>query len=459
MQKSEKEIGGLLEMSENLSSRKMTRRDFLKLGGISLLALVGGKAVPALARGMGKTGMAAPRTAIRAAVMKASTPVELRLAATDGFISLPGRDPLYVFGFLNVPFGAEIADLAPYKGNVQVPSPIIGIDEDDELHLKLTNIGLVMRPDLDDSHTVHWHGFRNPIAIFDGVPEASISVPPNRDFTYAYRLHDEGTYMYHCHFEDVEHVQMGMTGIVFVRPAQNKTGAAGGPVARLGGDAASPVMGYAYNDGVAPTNTLSTAYDREFALLLNEIDPRPHDLLVAVQEFIWSNYKASYWVINGRAYPDTIKLNHDPSLPNQPLSSLIQVKAGERILLRFANLGYEQHAMQLPSIPLRVVGEDATFLRSPSGNNLSYFTNTIYIGPGEARDVMFNAPAYSSSATVFSDGVGNYNRYLLMNRNSFKCTNNGATSPDGLGGMVTEVRVYHPSTPLPQQIFPNETYA
>ena len=29
--------------------------------------------------------------------------------------------------------------------------------------------------------------------------------------------------MYHCHFEDVEHVQMGMTGIVFVRPLQDGT--------------------------------------------------------------------------------------------------------------------------------------------------------------------------------------------------------------------------------------------
>ena len=35
---------------------------------------------------------------------------------------------------------------------------------------------------------------------------------------YVYRPHDPGTYMYHCHVEDVEHVHMGMTGLVFVRP-------------------------------------------------------------------------------------------------------------------------------------------------------------------------------------------------------------------------------------------------
>ena len=78
-----------------------------------------------------------------------------------------------------------------------------------------------MRPDLVDGHTIHWHGFVNAIPLFDGVPELSISVPIGRSFTYFYRPHDPGTYMYHCHFEDVEHVQMGMTGLLFVRPSQN----------------------------------------------------------------------------------------------------------------------------------------------------------------------------------------------------------------------------------------------
>ena len=38
---------------------------------------------------------------------------------------------------------------------------------------------------------------------------------------YVYRPRDPGTYMYHCHVEDVEHVHMGMNGLVFVRPLQD----------------------------------------------------------------------------------------------------------------------------------------------------------------------------------------------------------------------------------------------
>ena len=438
-------------MDGNDRIRKLSRRAFLKIGGVSALALAGGEVIPALARQIN-----APKNRSvdlpSQAPLTITTPVYMRLAATDGFIRLPGRgsggigDEIYIFGFIEVPLGATIPSLDPYKGNVRMPAPIIGVDQESELYLTMTNLGFVGRPDLDDSHTVHWHGFRNPIALFDGVPEVSIAVPVARDFPYFYHPQTPGTFIYHCHFEDSEHVQMGMDGIVYVRPTQNDTGAAGGPIARLGGNPGSPVMGYAYNDGVDPSHPTSTAYDREFTLLLNEVDTRPHDGLLAVQEFVWSDYKPNFWIINGRSYPDTLLPNNDPDLPNQPVSSLIQVNEGDRTLLRFASLGYEQHAMQLTGIEMRVVGEDASFLQGLGGADLSYRTNTIYIGPGEARDVLFNAPAYI--------GPGAYDSYLLKNRNYHKQTNGGAT---GMGGMVTEVRVY-PAGTLPLQTEPNETY-
>jgi hypothetical protein len=187
-----------------------------------------------------------------------------------------------------------------------------------------------------------------------------------------------------------------------------------------------------------------------------------------VQEFIWSNYKANYWVINGRAWPDTIRPNNDPyfeyspgGLLSQPVSSLVQVNSNDRALLRIANLGFEQHTMQLTGIPMKVVGHDATLLRypttSPTGANLMYVTNNIYVGPGECRDVLFQA-AFNPSAPTSTDSVGTYNRYLLMNRNLQRLTNNGTVDgATGLGGMATEVRVYSGS-PLPDQSEPNETY-
>jgi hypothetical protein len=109
--------------------------------------------------------------------------------------------------------------------------------------------------------------------------------------------------------------------------------------------------------------------------------------------------------------------------------------------------------MQLPGIAMHVVGQDASLLRNGT-TDTSYWTNTLYIGPGEARDVLFQAPAYDAARPSGSDGRGNYNVYYFRNRDWRKLTNFGA--PPGPGGMMTEVRVYQ--NPLPPQAVVSQTY-
>jgi FtsP/CotA-like multicopper oxidase with cupredoxin domain len=393
-----------------------TRREFLRSSGLGAAAVATSGGVYVAARG----ASAAP-----------NPQVKLALAATDGHIILPNRpndQPLYIFGFRSVPTTMSVSDqISNYKFKAQTPAPLLDFRQDNDVYITLTNLGLAARPDLTDSHTIHWHGFRTPSVLFDGVPEVSVAVPIQRQFTYFYRPHNPGTYMYHCHFEDVEHVQMGMTGIVFVRPTM--------------GDK------FVYNDA-------STAFTREFAILLNEIWTTAHDNDETIQESIFTDYDPTYFTLNGRVYPQTVLANQHPSLPSQPMSSLVQVNAGDRVLLRLANLGYQQHAMQLPGIAMKVVGEDATLLKSPAGVDTSYLTETIYMGPGEARDVLFTAPAYSASAPTATDASGTHNTYLFKNRNAARLSNNGDA---GAGGMMTEVRVYPPGT-LASQTTPNQTY-
>ena len=108
--------------------------------------------------------------------------------------------------------------------------------------------------------------------------------------------------------------------------------------------------------------------------------------------------------------------------------------------------------MQLPGIPMHVVGQDASLLRN-GANDLSYSTNTLYIGPGEARDVLFDAPAYHAARPSGSDGRGSYNVYYFKNRDWRRLSNLGTS---GLGGMMTEVRVYQ--NPLPAQTVVSQTY-
>src|SRR5215472_11055650 len=421
----------------------LARRDFLK------------------AAGLGAAGAVAVGAALRSGLVgsaSAASTTALSLVATDGYMSLPGRegDPVYIFGFVRVDPSLTVDQLeAAYKGHTKHTAPHLNFRQDDDIKITLTNLGLVQRPDLTDSHTIHWHGFDVPSPLNDGVPEVSIAVPIGKQVTYFYRPHREGTYMWHCHFEDVEHVQMGMTGIVFVRPLQDGTS--------IGG-----FTTFAYNDGDG-----STGYHRHFAILLNEVWSKFHDHYRDIQETIMTDYDPEWFTLNGRCYPQTTLPNDHHgessgiSTPNanydnapvrsQPNSSLIQANPGERVLLRLADLGYQQHSMQLPGIPMHVIGQDASLLRD-RGTDTSYWTNTLYLGPGEARDVLFDAPEYNALRPSDSDSVGAYNVYYFKNRDWRRLSSLGAPGPGGApSGMMTEVRVYQGS-PLPTQQYVSQTY-
>jgi FtsP/CotA-like multicopper oxidase with cupredoxin domain len=425
-------------MSERLSG--LDRRGFMKSVGIGAAFTVG---AGASGGALGKF-LLAPASAATTSIA---------LAATDGYMRVPGRgtDWLYIFGFIPVDPNASVSSLmSADKGHAQTSAPHLGFLQNDDIQITLTNLGLVQRPDLTDSHTIHWHGFDVPSPLNDGVPEVSVAVPIGKQLTYFYRPHREGTYMYHCHFEDVEHVHMGMQGIVFVRPQQDGTTitTSSGTFSR-----------FAYNDRDG-----STGYHRHFAILLNEVWAHFHDGDRDIQETIPTDYDPQWFTMNGRCYPDTVRPNNDPTFttpnPNyddvpdmsQPNSSLIQINPGERGLIRLANLGYQQHALELPGITMNVVGQDASLLRDGT-EDLSYRTNTLYVGPGEARDVLFDAPAYDAARPSGSDTKGPYNVYHLKNRDWRRLSNLGASGP---GGMQTEVRVYQ--NPLPDQTVVSQTY-
>ena len=415
---------------------RSNRRDFIRAAG---LGAVGTVAAGALA-GVGSR-LSLP------SVSGATT--QLALAATDGWITMPGRNPdtaVYIFGFIPVSPTATVAQLqSAYKGHAQHTAPTLDLKQEDDIKITLTNLGLQQRPDLTDPHTIHWHGFDVPTPLNDGVPEVSIGVPIGQQFTYFYRPHRAGTYMYHCHNEDVEHVQMGMSGILFVRPIQD------------GNTTLYPSGRYAYNDGDG-----STGYDRHFAILLNEIEERQHDADRDIQTFVMTDHDPQFFTLNGRVYPQTTLPNgtgvstlnplsglYDYSQPN---SSLIQANPGERILLRLANLAYTQHTMQMPGIPLKVIGQDASLLRNGAVDT-SYRTNTLFLGPGEARDVLFTAPAFNAASPSGTDARGAYNVYFFRNRDWRKLSNHGLPGP---GGMMTELRVYQ--TALPAQTAVSQTY-
>ncbi len=469
----------------------LSRRRFFKLAGGTAVAAAGSGVLP-FGKWLGPVAMseAAAQTYVP----------DLFYAGTDGFISLPRYpsitsaslggvvthpDPLaanalsnprfttYIFGFRNVT-GMSDVNRAAQKNKAQHNAPMFWVDQFDpanptDFRVRLTNLGLALRPDLFDAHTIHWHGFRNVITFFDGEPTGSVAVTAGRMFDYVYRPREPGTYMFHCHVEDVEHVHMGMTGPVFVRPLQNKSNTVYYPSRK-----------YAYNDGDG-----STGYDREYAMFCSEVWGDSHWADAHIQLPEWSDYKPDFCLLNGRVYPDTLAPNAPLDLPTdpvaaataaaamhalpvqtdtggdllattgfehlkyQPMSALVECNAGERVLLRFVNLGFREAAMTLAGIRMKVVGKDATPMRGRDGTDSSYSASTVSFGAGESIDAIFTAPPHS--------GGSGPDVYVLYDR-AYERANNlaradGATGTQ-YGGRRTEVRVY-PAGTRGAQLLPN----
>jgi len=467
-------------MTKRSLGQSLSRRRFLRAIGGSTVAAAGMGMLP-FRKLLGPVAMSEAN-----AQTPGTAAPDLFFAGTDGWIFLPPEPAIvsaslggvtthpddlapepfntYIFGFRNVT-GLDPTQIANQKNKAQHNAPLFWADQFDPANPKnfivqLTNLGLAQRPDLFDAHTIHWHGFRNVITFFDGEPTGSVAVMTGRIFQYVYRPRDPGTYMFHCHVEDTEHVHMGMTGLVFVRPLQN-----GNTTFYSSGK-------YAYNDGDG-----STGYDREFAVFCSEVWGDSHWADSHIQLPEWSDYRADFSLLNGRVWPDTlapnapinaaasthslifqtdtngdlVPLDGRPELQYQPLSALVTCNAGERVLLRFANLGFKESAMTLAGIKMRVIGKDATPMKGRDGTNTSYAANTLTFGAGESFDAIFTAPAFTGGSG--SSGQG-YDTYMLYDRAYERSNNRAANGAIPYGGRRTEVRVY-PAGTLSLQTLPN----
>jgi Multicopper oxidase len=362
----------------------------------------------------------------------------------------------------------QIMDVGVMNGNI--PAPLMAIDEDDEFFLTLTNVGMIMRPDLFEQHTVHFHGYPNASAFYDGVPDASVAINIGGSFTYYYLAPDAGTYFWHCHITPPEHLQMGMVGQLFVRPRQNRVPVGtdlytartwqdkdlrtacvssndilcSNPLPPAPSGVTRATTGnYAYNDGDG-----STYYDVEYPIQMHGFDPNFHFVGMTFNPEGFADMKDKYFMINGRSYPDTVTPGALTTSAadgvghfSQPLSAIINITAGRRALLRISDLNVsEYHTLASLGIPMQVIALNAKLLRDQAGNNLYYTTNSITLGGGESLDVVLDTclerttAADPSSACKTKMPTGTY---YLYSSNLDHLSNDA----ENFGGMMTEVHV------------------
>jgi len=347
-----------------------------------------------------------------------------------------------------------IMDVGVMNGNI--PAPLMAIDEDDEFFLTLTNVGMIMRPDLFEQHTVHFHGYPNASSFYDGVPDASVAINIGGSFTYYYLAPDAGTYFWHCHITPPEHLQMGMVGQLYVRPRQNRVSVGSGlytalqqqqidlrtkcdsgadilcsnPLPATSNSVTRPATGnYAYNDGDG-----STYYDVEYPIQIHGFDPSFHFVGMTFNPEQFVDMKDKYFLLNGRSYPDTVtpgpletQSTDGKKHFSQPLPSIINIPAGKKALLRISDLDVtEYQTLASLGIPMHVVGYNAKLLRDQAGNNLDYYTNSITLAGGESLDVILDATGYTTGQVFY-----------LYTPNLDHLSNDA----ENFGGLMTEVHI------------------
>ena len=350
----------------------------------------------------------------------------------DGFtVMADGRD-MYMFSFGDYTGQTPLELVVPNNAlKALLPAPLITVEEGQELYLTMTNVTMVMRPDLFDPHSVHWHGFPNAAPIFDGLPEPSPTANMGASFTYYYKAVVPGTFFYHCHVEAAEHMQMGMIGNLWVYPRQDRVGydvtGDGIPdpetiAGRMGG---TGPYGYVYNDEDG-----STAYDVEYPVQLIGFDSGFHDASLGVAALPFAAMDDNYTLVNGRGYPDTINpanLTNREGFDAQTVPTIIEAASGERILLRVSNVSTTHNYAIATTLgkPMWVCGRGAAILRGPDGKDTSYWVNVLPVGGGQMYDVIID--------TTGVEG-GTYFLYATTLENL-------ANGDEERGGLMTEIRI------------------
>lgn len=380
------------------------------------------------------------------------------LLATDGSISLPkddilcteNRKDVYVFGFTGglLAVDGQIIEENKYldftdpnnwneilmkKGKATIPSPMIWGEVGDSIYITLINIGMKHLPNLKDFHTVHMHGAHVATQL-DGFPESSFGVPmwektdeapPNA--TYFFRPEDPGTLMYHCHVEASEHVQMGMYGALVIYPSMESLARNGITKCedhgfwKLNGEEQCHIPRTATNRNFA-YNNIHSYFDKEYVMLLSDIDSVWHESVQKQEDnpppppFNPVNFKPDFWLINGRAFPDTLRPHPltggtDPNITQINYESYVHVKTNEKFLLRMINMGYQVVPWHIHGWHFTVVGKDShlspflALARKCEHINHQFtemgFTNTM--GSGETYDLIITA----------DDKRGLYRNYIV----------------------------------------------
>lgn len=254
------------------------------------------------------------------------------LCASDGTITMPDSTIVDVWGFvLTGTCTPGLVDDTNFTGAV------LDVNEGEVVTINLSSA-------LPGGHTASFE--------LAGLPVTSPVAGQ-----YVFTASRPGTFSYQSPGDAGRQMAMGLYGALIVRSA---------------------TPGQAYDN-------VSTTYDVEATLVLSQIDPVFNS---DPDNFDMNDYLATFWLINGKAYPDT---------------ATISATAGQRLLLRYVNAGYDNTSMMLLGMHEQVLARDAYLLTNP------FFADAETIPAGGTEDAIATVP---TSAPPSAFGFALYNRQL-----------------------------------------------
>jgi manganese oxidase len=208
--------------------------------------------------------------------------------------------------------------------NGSAPGPTIQVNQGDHVRVIFDN-------HLPEPSSIHWHGFEDMVG-YDGMPGISQEpVRPGGRFVYEFDIHQAGTYFYHSH--------MAM---------QEMTGMLGGFI-------------------MHPSTPYHPHCDKDFLLHLQEYAVLPNNTVPNTM-----NMEYNWLLLNGKA---------------GPASTPLIVRLGDRVRLRFVNLGMDHHPMHLHGYTFHVTGTEGGRIQESAW----WPGNTVLVGVAQARDVEITA--------------------------------------------------------------------
>ncbi|MEU4191724.1 multicopper oxidase domain-containing protein [Kribbella sp. NPDC026611] len=287
----------------------------------------------------------------------AAATVAIELCAVPGTAPLPGGGLVPIWGFGTPTTPGDCTSASP-----TLPGPQLAATAGDLVTITVRNA-------LPAGHTV---SLEIPgVAFNPGPTDAAPGAAVSRTFTA-----QPGTYLYQSGGDAGRQEAMGLSGAL--------------------------VVGTTTANQAYPSAT--TAYDVQAVLVLTAVDPAFN---AAPETFDLQNFKATYWLVNGRSYPDV---------------PAIAAGVGQRVLLRYLNAGYDNTSMTLLGMHQQVVARDATLLTNPVA------ASTETIPAGATEDTIVTMPGTAPPST---HGFPLFNRQLHLTSGP-----QTGTSPIGNGMLV-----------------------